>query len=114
MIRAVPSFHGEAFEITITTRKWDVFVLFPFQVIAIFFFAIIVSFEKYFPVLGYFCKKSFHVANLAKFIYMLKIKQLYMLLLNSCKMLHYASNVAKLFAKKYEYAIIIVYLQEAQ
>ena len=29
-------------------------------------------------------------------------------------MLHYASNVAKLFAKKYEYAIIIVYLQEAQ
>ena len=45
---------------------------------------------------------------------MLKIKQLYMLLLNSCKMLHYASNVAKLFAKKYEYAIIIVYLQEAQ
>ncbi len=29
-------------------------------------------------------------------------------------MLHYASNVAKLFAKKYEYAIIIVYFQEAK
>ena len=29
-------------------------------------------------------------------------------------MLHYASNVAKLFAKKYEYEIIIVYFQEAK